>query len=130
MHQGRGPMDALSSPFSLVARQNLTNGPVSPWTNKLIIGCGYLGQRVAALRHVQGHRVLATTHQTLGGRAFEAESVARELLKPQTLQSLPAADTVLYAVDFDRTSGASMRAIYVDGLANVLDPLPVPKKFI
>ena len=39
-------------------------------------------------------------------------------------------DTVLYAIGFDRTSGASMRAVYVDGLANVLTQLPPPKRFI
>ena len=38
---------------------------------------------------------------------------------------LPAADTVLYAVGFDRTSGATMRDIYVTGLSRILDRLPL-----
>ncbi len=31
--------------------------------DKLIIGCGYLGKRVAALWHAQGQRVFATTRR-------------------------------------------------------------------
>ena len=47
-----------------------------------------------------------------------------DVLNPQTRRDLPGAERVFYCVGFDRTSGASMRSVYVDGLANVLDNLP------
>ena len=46
-----------------------------------------------------------------------------DVTQPDMLTSLPAADTLLYAVGFDRSSGKSMREIYVQGLQNVLDAL-------
>lgn len=99
----------------------------------LIIGCGYLGRRVAALWRGQGRRVLATTRRP-GGPPFFAElgiePITCDILDPISLKNLPAVQTVLYAVGFDRSSGASMRAVYVDGLANVLDHLPPPQKFL
>ncbi len=53
-----------------------------------------------------------------------------DVLNTASLHDLPAVDTVLYAIGFDRTSGASMRSVYVDGLANVLANLPPPGRFI
>ena len=46
------------------------------------------------------------------------------MLRPETLDRLPAADRVFYAVGFDRSAGAAMREVYVEGLQNVLDRLP------
>ena len=43
---------------------------------------------------------------------------------PRHSARLPPADRVFYCVGFDRAAGASMKAVYVDGLANVLDYLP------
>src|SRR5437899_2973039 len=101
----------------------------------LILGCGYLGQRVAALWRQRGERVYATTRRPPGAallrglhaargpervetlRAQGLEPVVCEVLDPASLRTLPAVDTVVYAVGLDRTSGASMRAVYVEGLA-------------
>src|SRR5262245_62792745 len=95
----------------------------------LILGCGYLGQRVAHLWLQQGRRVIAATrdarHLHVG-----VEPIVCDVLKPNTLKTLPRVDTVLYAIGFDRSSGAMMRAVYVDGLANVLAHLPMPARFI
>jgi nucleoside-diphosphate-sugar epimerase len=50
---------------------------------------------------------------------------------PETLKELPKADTVLFAVGYDRGSGHSIRQLYVDGLRNVLEHLPREiKRFI
>ena len=46
-----------------------------------------------------------------------------EVLNPHSLAALPAAERILYCVGFDRAAGAAMRAVYVDGLENVLDRL-------
>jgi nucleoside-diphosphate-sugar epimerase len=37
---------------------------------------------------------------------------------------------VLYAIGLDRSSGKSMREVYVGGLTNVLKTLPTPRQFI
>ena len=76
----------------------------------LIIGCGYLGRRVATRWAAAGRRVAALTRgnaDTL--RNLGVEPVVGDVLDPASLRRLPAADTVLYAVATDRTS-ASARA--------------------
>ena len=95
----------------------------------LIIGCGYLGERVAALWLSQARRVYATTRKPIAPLPG-AVPVVCDVLDPASLRALPAVDTVLYAVGFDRSAGATMRAVYVDGLANVLAQLPTPRRFI
>ena len=98
-------------------------------STSLIIGCGYLGKRVAARWLAQSRRVFATTRQPTA-LPFDVEPIVCDVLRPASLHALPAVDTVLYAIGFDRASGASMRSVYVDGLANVLAQLPTPKRFI
>lgn len=43
-----------------------------------------------------------------------------DVLDPESLRKLPQAETVLYAVGFDRSAQPSKRTVYVDGLSNVL----------
>jgi nucleoside-diphosphate-sugar epimerase len=92
-------------------------------TRKLIIGCGYLGRRVARRWIAHGDTVFALTRST--GRARDLlssgiEPVIGDVTDPATLGALPEADTLLYAVGLDRTSGKSQREVYVGGLENVL----------
>jgi nucleoside-diphosphate-sugar epimerase len=95
----------------------------------LILGCGYLGRHVAALWREQGHRVIAATRNAQH-LPKDVEPIVCDVLDPASLRALPQVDTVLYAIGFDRTSGATMRAVYVDGLANVFEHLPAPERFI
>jgi nucleoside-diphosphate-sugar epimerase len=93
----------------------------------LIIGCGYLGQRLGARLHQQGERVFGIVRSP--GRAdviaaLGIEAVIADVLVPESLSRLPEADRVFYSVGYDRATGSSMRAVYVDGLQNVLDKLP------
>src|SRR5690242_11012547 len=93
----------------------------------LIIGCGYLGRRLAALLLQGGGRVLGTVRSP--SRAGEIaglgiEPVIADVLQPESLRELPRADRVFYCVGFDRSAGAAMRSVYVDGFQNVLDVLP------
>jgi nucleoside-diphosphate-sugar epimerase len=93
----------------------------------LIIGCGYLGQRLGACLHQQGERVFGTVRSP--GRsdiiaALGIEPVIADVLMPDSLGRLPEAERVFYCVGFDRTAGVSMRTVYVDGLRRVLDALP------
>jgi len=104
---------------------------VTPSQNKLIIGCGYLGRRVAALWQERGQRVWATTRNRAAElRAEGIEPIVCNILDRNSLKALPAVDTVLYCVGLDRTAGASMRDVYVGGVENVLDHLPAPKRFL
>jgi nucleoside-diphosphate-sugar epimerase len=101
--------------------------------SKLVIGCGYLGRRVAALWQAQGNHVHVTTRRFEESAVFRAQGldpVLCDVLDRASLAHLPAAQTVLYAIGFDRASGASMHSVYVDGLANVLAHLPPPVRFI
>jgi nucleoside-diphosphate-sugar epimerase len=100
---------------------------------RLIIGCGYLGRRVASLWRARDERVFATTRSP--GRAEElrqlgVEPVVGDVLDPDRLRGLPAADTVVFSVGFDRSAGRPMRDVYVGGLGNVLAALPPPGRFV
>jgi nucleoside-diphosphate-sugar epimerase len=90
---------------------------------KLVVGCGYLGRRVAQRWRAEGHRVFATTRRPERAaelRAAGIEPVVCDVLSPDSLRALPDADTVAYCVGLDRSAGVPMRKVYVDGLANVL----------
>jgi nucleoside-diphosphate-sugar epimerase len=97
---------------------------------KLVIGCGYLGSRVARLWRDQGAEVSVVTRSSDRAAEFEAAgytSIVADIADARSLggiQDLGHLDSVLYAVGFDRASGRSKRDIYVDGLRNVLDLLP------
>lgn len=98
---------------------------------KLIIGCGYLGRRVAARWRAAGQIVIALTRRntyTLAARKLIP--IVGDVTDPASLRYLPAADTVLYAVGLDRSTGRSMREVYVDGLGHVLDALPACRRFL
>jgi nucleoside-diphosphate-sugar epimerase len=100
---------------------------------RLILGCGYLGRRVAARWRQQGDRVFATTRRPAQAEEFRArgwEPIVCDVLDPASLRGLPAAATVLHCVGLDRSSGQSMREVYVTGLANVLAALPPPDRFL
>jgi nucleoside-diphosphate-sugar epimerase len=99
----------------------------------LIFGCGYLGQRVAARWLADGHRVTAVTRSETRAADFKRrgiEPLIADVTQKDTLHELPAADVVLFAVGYDRDAGPSMRAVYVDGLANVLSSLRGPTRFL
>lgn len=92
--------------------------------SRLVIGCGYLGRRVADAWVAAGERVFALTRSEQHAAEFRAagiEPVLGDVTQPETLSALPQAATVLYAVGFDRNAGPSMRDVYVGGLRNVLD---------
>jgi nucleoside-diphosphate-sugar epimerase len=104
---------------------------MAPPPDALVIGCGYLGRRVAARWRDAGRRVAALTR----GRSAELaalglEPVVGDVLDPDSLRRLPEVSTVFYAVALDRSSGRSMREVYVTGLGNVLAALPPCGRFL
>lgn len=100
-------------------------------TPALIVGCGYLGSRVARAWLAAGRRVAALT-RTRGPQLAQLgiEPILGDVLDPDSLKRLPEASTVLYAVGFDRSSGRSMREIYVDGLANAVRAIRCSGTFV
>ncbi|MFN0055461.1 MAG: NAD-dependent epimerase/dehydratase family protein, partial [Planctomycetales bacterium] len=102
--------------------------------SKLVIGCGYLGRRVAQEWSRAGDAVWALTRSRDRAAELAAQglvSVIGDVTRPESLRALPPADTVLYAVGLDRQSGHTQREVYVDGLVNVLRRLEtVPSRFV
>ncbi len=90
---------------------------------KLVIGCGYLGHRVANAWIRQGHTVTVLTRNPEHAARFRSEGlipVVGDVTDAGTLNSLPPAETVLFAVGYDRAASHTQRDVYVDGLENVL----------
>lgn len=93
---------------------------------KLIIGCGYLGMRVAQHWRDMGETVHAVTRSDERAEEFRRRGIVpivADVTNPDQIPALPAVETVLYAVGFDRTAPHDRRAVYVTGLANMLAAL-------
>jgi nucleoside-diphosphate-sugar epimerase len=96
----------------------------------LIVGCGYLGQVVAKKWLAHGRCIAALTRNKPDLlQKHGLIPIVGDVTNPKSLE-LPQFETVLYAVGMDRSTGKSMRDVYVDGLANVVKSLPRPKRFI
>lgn len=92
----------------------------------LILGCGFLGSRVAALWRDRGGSVTAVTRRADKSARLAArgiEPLLADLMRPETLTALPSVSRVLYCVGHDRSSQWSKESVYVDGLTHVLDAL-------
>lgn len=91
--------------------------------HRLVIGCGYVGRRVAAAWSQHGDSVTVLTRSAAHSEEFRRlgwEPILGDVTRADSVGNLPAVDTVLYAVGLDRRAGHSQRAVYVDGLRNVL----------
>lgn len=94
-----------------------------PNMHKLIIGCGYVGLPVAHQWLEQGHTVSALTRSETRVTEFKRlgiKPILGDITQPESLKKLPDAETVLYAVGFDRSANLSRHEIYVTGLDHVL----------
>lgn len=101
---------------------------------KLIVGCGYLGRRVAKRWLANGRTVFGLVPRPQQARQLELEGVrpiVADVTRTETLASLPPADTVLYSVGYNPRGGSSREAVLIDGLRFVLDALaPGVERFI
>lgn len=91
----------------------------------LIIGCGYLGQRVARLLLIQGNEVFALTRSSETATRFEADGLrplVGDVMQADSLR-FPQVDAVLWAVGYDRRCEHSKRDVYVTGLQNAIAAL-------
>jgi nucleoside-diphosphate-sugar epimerase len=99
----------------------------------LIFGCGYLGQRLAALWLAQGHCVYVTTRKEEKALQFRRQGftpILCDVLDPDSLIKVPAVDCLVYAVGRDRTTAKSPREVYVEGLHHLLDTVSFPPRFL
>lgn len=99
----------------------------------LVVGCGYLGRRVASAWVERGERVFALTRSTSKAQELADEGIQAVVGDVSSgLPSLPPVETVLHSLGFDRSGGQSIQDIYVDGLHAVLDRLDAEalKRFI
>ena len=102
--------------------------PLPPSTQpgcRLIVGCGYLGSRVAQRWLAEGSSVWAITRKPARAHELAAaglQPILADVAGP--LPPLPRVDTMFWAVGFDRSAAATHRDIHVTGLQRVLDTLP------
>lgn len=90
---------------------------------RLILGCGYLGRRAARAWLSHGDEVFALTRSEEHAKELSVSDilpVLGDVTRADSLASLPAVDTILCAVGFDRNAGPTKREVYVDGLRNSL----------
>jgi len=106
---------------------------------KLLFGHGYLGSRVAQLWRDAGSPVTIVTRNEEKARALRAdgyEAIVADVCDRQSLAKLPPAETVVFAVGYDRKTShhapnvsgpptPSILEVYAGGVANVLDALAV-----
>ena len=125
-------MNAKNTNHDTFASPSTTPSMSRSTATRLVVGCGYLGTRVARRWLAAGDRVFGITRSQ--ARAAELTAigitpvvcdVTSDPNSPpwQTLRELPPFDTVFWAVGFDRTSGTTHRDVHVAGLAHLLDAL-------
>ncbi len=100
---------------------------------RLIAGCGYLGRRVAKLWLDQGIAVAALTRTEVGALALHSlgiQPILGDVTDPKSLLQIAEFgpfEGLFHAVGLDRSSGKSMNEVYVQGLVNLLDNLPLAR---
>lgn len=95
------------------------NGPDS--VDLLILGCGYLGERVARLAMKANFRVAAVTRSSAKADVWDSQGIipcVGDVTIPESLAKLPTAKACLYAVGYDRKAAPSQREVYCQGLHN------------
>ena len=96
---------------------------------RLVFGCGFLGQRVATRWLAEGTPVYAVTRSEGRAQLFRQvglQPIVADVTRPESLVDLPVANTVLFAVGFDRNSDDTIQRVYVEGLRAVLSALRSP----
>lgn len=99
---------------------------------KLIIGCGYVGLRLAERWSAQGDHVFAVTRKPERAAEFARrgwQALVLDICDSRNVV-LPEVDVIVFAVGFDRASGRSMHEVYVNGLEHMLERPPACDRFI
>jgi nucleoside-diphosphate-sugar epimerase len=94
--------------------------------NRLIFGCGYLGERVARRWHALRDEVTVVTRSAERAKSFGEHgyrAIVADVTRPETLINLPVTDRVLFAVGHARASEQPIAEVYAAGVRNVLAAL-------
>jgi nucleoside-diphosphate-sugar epimerase len=98
-------------------------GPIDTPLRVLIAGCGYVGCALAARLAAEGHAVWGL-RRSPDALPAGVQPIAADLAEAPTLAGLPTSlDTVVYAAAPGGGADERYRAIYVDGLRNLLAAL-------
>lgn len=108
--------------------------------SKLIVGCGYVGHRLAKVWRDAGETIYATTRSEQRAAEFAADGLQpivwdiTQDFANSDVNTLPKVDTVVFAVGFDRRTaretGHTIEEVYVGGLRRVLDRCTRCQRFI
>jgi len=90
-----------------------------------IVGCGYVGMALTAQLTDAGCDVVGVRRSKRGCDAIDsidsrASAVQADATDPQSLSALPDADAVVFAASAGGRGADAARAVYVDGLENVI----------
>jgi len=91
----------------------------------LIAGAGDVGMRLARRLVAQGKQVVALRRGVVAADPA-LRWVRGDLTRPETLRELPAVNAVVFAATPDARDEGAYRAIFIDGLRNLLVALPEP----
>ena len=96
---------------------------------RLVVGCGYLGERVARRWVADGSTVYGVTRRESRGAELAGlgvEPIVADVTAADAtawLDRLPEVDTVFWAVGFDRAAGRTHRDVHFAGLGRLLDAI-------
>ncbi len=96
---------------------------------RIIIGCGYLGERVARRLLARGDRVIGTTRSPARAEQLEAVGIEPSFIDvtaaepgwSKVLSSAGRPSTIFWSVSVDRSASTSYRDVHVAGLGKLLD---------
>jgi len=125
--QKKSRSDAVAA--QLVLRGWMESAKAAPL--RLVVGCGYLGERVARRWLARGNRVVATTRDRARAEAIEAFGAEPIILDvtaddpgwEKLFLAIGFPATVVWTVGFDRSAGASYHDVHAAGLTRLLDAL-------
>ena len=90
----------------------------------VIVGCGYVGLKLGRQLRRAGHGVTGVRRSDAGLDAVETaglEPHRADATDPESLSSLPDAEWVVFAASSGGRGADAARAVYVEGLENVVD---------
>jgi nucleoside-diphosphate-sugar epimerase len=102
----------------------------------LIIGCGYVGERVADMLHEQRHEVIGVTHSSdSAGRLSAAKPYKiqacdvsdRASVQQLTFRLSGPPDTIIHCASSNRGGADAYRKVYLEGCAYLLQCFPTAR---
>ncbi|ERG96448.1 NAD(P)H-binding protein [Haloquadratum walsbyi] len=89
----------------------------------VIVGCGYVGIELGTQLQAAGHTVTGVRRSERGLHSIETagfDAQQADATNPETLETLPDAEWVIFAASSGGRGAESARRIYVDGLRNTI----------